>query len=107
MSSRLVYSTRPEDLQDNKPEEPETLPPEKQNLRLIPYKHLKGGKKAVEIQGFIGKKKDLEALARELKTYCGVGGSIKEGNILLQGDILPKALTYLQQKGYKAKKSGG
>jgi translation initiation factor 1 len=96
----LVYSTNPS------LREPATLPPAQQDLR-IHLDRLGGNKVVTRIVGFVGKEADLDDLGRALKSKCGVGGNTKEGTILLQGDHRDKALAYLSEKGYKAKKAGG
>lgn len=104
----MVYSTNP-DFEPDMGEEEElaTLPPAEQDLRIWLDKKGRGGKTATLIKGFIGSAEDLKDLEKALKSYCGVGGSSKDGEILIQGDTRDKVLAYLQKKGFRAKKAGG
>ncbi|HCY42093.1 MAG TPA: translation initiation factor [Prolixibacteraceae bacterium] len=103
-----VYSTNPDfRFETNDEDESETLAPNKQNLRVQLDKKQRNGKKATLITGFIGKDEDLKTLAKSLKTKCGVGGSAKDGEILIQGDFCNKVIEILQNENYKVKRSGG
>ena len=97
----VMYSTNP-DFQYNtgNEEEEETLPKEKQQLRIALDKRNRGGKAVTLITGFRGTAGDLEALGKFLKVKCGVGGSAKDGEIIVQGDLRPKVLEILQKEGY-------
>ena len=98
----VVYSTNPdfEYEQDETPQE-ETLAKEKQLLRIKLDTKQRRGKAVTLITGFVGQDDDLNDLGKLLKMKCGVGGSVKEGNIIVQGDMRNKVLAILQKEGYK------
>jgi len=97
----IVYSTRT-DFQYNYAEKEETVTPakEKQLLRIALDKQNRRGKKVTLITGFAGNEKDLQNLEKLLKMKCGVGGSIKDGEILIQGDFRSRLLEILLSEGY-------
>ncbi len=105
-ASGIVYSTDPNFEFQSDDDEPETLPPAQQDLRV--WLDRKGGGKVVTVvKGFVGTLADMEALGKQLKTACGSGGTAKDYEILIQGDHRDKVVAWLQNKGYKAKKAGG
>lgn len=100
----VVYSTNPDFSYDTgEVEEEETLPANKQNLRIKLDKRHRNGKAVTLVTGFVGTSADLKALAKSLKSACGVGGSDKDGEILIQGDHREKVLAILVKEGYKAR----
>lgn len=104
----MVWSTNPdEDLGYDGQEEQETLPPQQQDLRIFLDRKQRKGKAVSLISGFVGSTDDLNTLGKMLKSKCGVGGAVKDGEILLQGDHRDKLLKLLGELGYKAKKAGG
>jgi len=104
----MVYSTNPDfKYETDSAENQETLPANKQDLRVQLDKKQRNGKKATLITGFVGKDQDLKDLAKMLKTKCGVGGSAKDGEILIQGDFCNKVIEILKSENYKVKRIGG
>jgi translation initiation factor 1 len=98
----FVFSTNPDfNFQTGGSSSPETLSPSKQRLRIILDTRHRGGKTVTAITGFVGKEDDLEILGKKLKQYCGTGGTVKEGQILIQGDQTIKVRGYLTKEGYK------
>lgn len=104
----IVFSTNPDQEYSTFEEEiQETLKPEHQDLRLQLDKKQRGGKAVTLISGFKGNEEDLKSLGKILKSKCGVGGTIKDGEILIQGDFRQKVMDLLLIEGYKVKKIGG
>ncbi|TCD02843.1 translation initiation factor [Pedobacter psychroterrae] len=104
----IMYSTDPAFVYESESESAEeALPNNKQDLRVMLDRKNRGGKAVTLVAGFIGKDDDLEKLTKMLKTKCGVGGSCKDGEVLIQGDFRDKVVLLLQKEGYKVKRSGG
>ncbi len=103
----MVYSTNP-DFEYDTGEEPEveTLPPAQQDLRVWRDTKQRGGKVVTLVKGFVGSADDLEELGRMVKKKCGVGGSAKDGEIIIQGDHRDRIVEILSQAGYRCKKAG-
>ena len=97
----FVYSTDPDFSFEEERLSEETLPPAQQKLKIrLDTKH-RAGKVVTLIEGFSGKEKDLEDLGKKLKSFCGTGGSAKDGEIIVQGDQLEKVMQWLVKNGYK------
>ena len=100
----VVYSTNPNyQYEYNHEEEQETLAPEKQNLRVTLDSKQRKGKIVTLVQGFVGTEENLKELAKLLKNKCGVGGSVKDGEIIIQGEVKEKVLTILRDNKFRAK----
>jgi translation initiation factor 1 len=104
----VVYSTNPDfGYEYDEDEEVETLEPNKQLLYVSIDKKSRAGKEVTLIEGFVGNEDDLKELGKLLKSKCGVGGSAKDGEILIQGNFRDKIITILESEGYKTKRKGG
>lgn len=103
----VVYSTNPDfQYEQHEQEQVETLPNSKQNLRVWLDRKQRAGKSVTLIKGYVGSDEDLKELATNLKRKCGVGGSAKDGEIIIQGDFRDRVVALLTDMGYKAKKAG-
>ena len=97
----FVYSTNPNFSFEEERKATETLPPAQQKLKVrLDTKH-RAGKAVTLIEGFTGKEEDAQDLGRKLKNFCGTGGSVKEGEIIVQGDQREKVMQWLLKNGYK------
>lgn len=101
----IMYSTNP-DYEFEFEEDITTLSPNEQDLRIWLDRKHRGGKQATLVKDFVGTENDLKDLGKILKTKCGVGGSSKAGEIIIQGDFRDKVVDILMNLGYKAKKAG-
>ncbi|MBN8876423.1 MAG: translation initiation factor [Chitinophagaceae bacterium] len=100
----FVYSTDPDFKFEEAAEQGETLPAAQQKLRIRLDTKQRAGKAVTLIEGFSGKDDDLQDLGKKLKTFCGSGGSAKDGEIIVQGDHRDKVLQWLLKQGYKLTK---
>ena len=101
----VVYSTNPDfQYETETTSEAETLPPARQRLIVRIDRRQRAGKQVTLVEGFVGTSDDLAALAKTLKTKCGVGGTAKDGEITIQGDLRDKVTALLQSMGYNAKR---
>lgn len=102
----VVYSTNPKfNYEKEEMQVQETLPVSQQQLKVKLDKRNRKGKTVTLVSGFTGKEEDLKELGKMLKSKCGVGGSVKDGEILIQGDFAGKIMQLLSDQGYKVKKS--
>lgn len=99
--SGFVYSTDPNfRLQDDPQQDQETLIPAKQKLKIRLDTKQRAGKAVTLIADFVGNEGDLEDLGKKIKTFCGSGGSVKDGEIIIQGDQREKVMQWLQKNGF-------
>lgn len=103
----IMYSTDPSYVYEEIENQEMVLENTQQDLRVQLDRKNRGGKAVTLITGYIGNDNDLQVLGKMLKTKCGVGGTAKDGEILIQGDFREKVFSILQKEGYKVKKSGG
>jgi len=103
----FVYSTNPDFTYDSDDNNQETLPPNNQDIRVWRDSKSRAGKTATLVKGFVGTDDDLKDLAKMLKNKCGVGGTSKDGEIIIQGDFRDKIHDILKAAGYGVKKAGG
>lgn len=101
----VVFSTNPDfKYEIEQDEEPETLAPAKQKLIVKIDRRQRAGKQVTLVEGFVGREEDLTELGRELKKKLGVGGSAKDGQIVIQGDFRDRTVELLIKLGYNAKR---
>lgn len=103
----FAYSTNEDVYFDNGEDDMETPDNSQQKLEAVFSNKGRGGKTVTIIKGFVGTEKDLKALGKHLKNKCGVGGSIKDGEIIIQGKHRDKIMDILAKEGYKVKRVGG
>jgi translation initiation factor 1 len=104
----IVYSTNPNfQFEFEEEESVETLPNNQQKLYVSLDRKQRGGKEVTLIEGFIGKDEDLKELGKMIKQKCGVGGAVKDGEILIQGNFKDKVCAILEKEGYTVKRKGG
>ena len=101
----IIYSTDPDFKTDEEQAEVDSLAPAQQTLLVLLDKRNRAGKSVTLVQGFVGRQTDLDQLGKSLKSLCGTGGSVKDGEVIIQGDHRDKILAWLQKNGYaKTKK---
>ena len=104
----MVYSTNPEyQFKSEQEETGEPLDPSRQKLYVSLDRKNRKGKNVTLVKGFVGTEEDLKSLAKELKSKCGVGGSAKDGEILIQGDFRERIMGLLKDKSFNVKRTGG
>ena len=106
--TNVVYSTNPNfQFETEKEEIVDTLPKNQQKLYVSLDKKQRAGKEVTLIEGFIGSEDDLKDLGKTLKSKCGVGGTVKDGEVIIQGNFRDKVMDLLVKEGYQVKRKGG
>src|SRR4030095_740566 len=100
-SRGFVFSTDPNFKFEDEPSLTETFAPARQKLKVRLDTRHRAGKAVTLVEGFIGKEEDLEDLGKKLKSFCGTGGSAKDGEIIIQGDQREKVMQWFGKNGYK------
>lgn len=104
----VVFSTNRDFNYENEGKDrQQTLQPQQQNIKVQLDRKKRNGKNVTLITGFVGAEDDLKSMGKMLKTKCGVGGTVKDGEILIQGDFCNKIIEILKNEGYKVKRAGG
>lgn len=104
----VVYSTNPDfNFDFDEETDEDTLAPQQQNLKILLDRKQRKGKEVTLVEQFVGTDEDLKILGKLLKSKCGVGGSVKDGIIMIQGNHVQKVMEILQKEGYKVKRVGG
>ena len=103
----MVYSTDPDYVPEIEDEEVEEIPPSQQTLYVSYDKKQRKGKVVTLVEGFEGSEEAMNKLGKELKSKCGAGGSVKDGQIIIQGNFVQKVLDHLSNLGFQVKKKGG
>ena len=103
----IVYSTNPNfSFESDDESEEQEIPVNQQSLKIFPDRRNRKGKTVTVVSGFSGSNESLKSLEKELKSYCGTGGTTKDGEIFIQGNAVQKISDYLKAKGYRVKISG-
>ena len=104
----MVYSTNPDfQFESGDQKKAQQLAPDQQRLYVSLDKKNRKGKKVTLVKGFQGSPEEVRSLAKELKIRCGVGGSVVDNDILIQGDFRDRVVTLLHDRGFKVTRSGG
>jgi translation initiation factor 1 len=104
----VVYSTNPDfSYEFEQEEDVQTLAPQQQRLYVSIDRKQRGGKEVTLVEGFVGSEDDLKELGKILKSKCGVGGSVKDNEILIQGNFKQKIYDLLRKEGYSQTKQKG